>query len=107
MARWTSGSTPKLTISGATTVSEGTQYTLNLSSTGTGGDTITKWTITWGDGSAAQDITGDPATATHTTIAAIFAIRIPLRRKTRQGGSPATMIRRNGGMFHHDRLSGG
>ena len=61
-----SSTSPTLAISGAATTNEGALYTLNLSSTGTGGDTITQWTITWGDGSAAQVVTGDPSSVTHT-----------------------------------------
>ena len=57
---------PTIAISGSATVNEGALYTLNLSSTGTGGDTITQWTINWGDGSAAQIVMGDPSSVTHT-----------------------------------------
>src|SRR5262249_43943568 len=44
-------------------VSEGATYPLNLS----GSDThpITKWTITWGDGSPAQTVSGNPPSVTH------------------------------------------
>src|SRR5262249_38014746 len=55
---------PTLTISGATTVNEGAPYTLNLSSSDPGTDTITSWTINWGDGSP-QTVTGNPSQATH------------------------------------------
>ncbi|MCC7473958.1 MAG: hypothetical protein IT425_01065 [Pirellulales bacterium] len=57
---------PTLAISGASSVSEGTLYTLNLSASGTGADTITQWTINWGDGSAAQVESGNPTSVTHT-----------------------------------------
>ncbi len=55
---------PTLTLSGAADVSEGSLYTLNLSSSDPGADTITSWTINWGDGS--QVVSGNPANVTHT-----------------------------------------
>ena len=51
---------PTLTISGAATVNAGyAVYTLNLSSSDPGTDTITSWTINWGDGT--QVVSGNPA----------------------------------------------
>lgn len=55
---------PTLTISGAASVDEGSVYTLNLSSSDPGADTISSWTINWGDGT--QVVTGNPASVTHT-----------------------------------------
>ncbi|MEX2093581.1 MAG: PKD domain-containing protein, partial [Pirellulales bacterium] len=55
---------PTLTISGAANVDEGGVYTLNLSSSDPGTDTITSWTIDWGDGS--EVVAGNPSSATHT-----------------------------------------
>ena len=55
---------PTLTISGAASVDEGGVYTLNLSSSDPGADTITSWTIDWGDGS--EVVAGNPSSATHT-----------------------------------------
>src|SRR5262249_39499780 len=57
---------PALSISGPTSITEGSLYTLNLSSSDPGSDTITQWVINWGDGSAAQTVTGNPTTVTHT-----------------------------------------
>ncbi len=54
---------PTLTISGAAEVDEGSVYTLNLSSSDPGADTITSWTINWGDGS--ETITGNATSVTH------------------------------------------
>ena len=45
---------PTLAISGATSVNEGSLYTLNLSSTDPGADTISQWTINWGDGTPGR-----------------------------------------------------
>lgn len=56
---------PKLTISGAASVDEGTSYTLNLSSVVTADHAINKWTINWGDGTAAQTVAGNPSSVTH------------------------------------------
>ncbi len=49
---------PTLAISGAASVNEGSTYTLNLSSSDPGADTISQWTINWGD--TAQVVTGNP-----------------------------------------------
>src|SRR5262249_12627937 len=56
---------PTLGISGATAVNEGATYTLRLSGVPAAGHPITQWTITWGDGSSPQVVTGNPATVTH------------------------------------------
>jgi hypothetical protein len=52
------------TISGAASVSEGTEYTLNLQSSETR-PTPTSWEITWGDGEV-EELDGNPSSATHT-----------------------------------------
>src|SRR6185436_17902545 len=57
---------PTLTISGAVSVDEGSSYTLNLSSSDPGADTISSWTINWGDGS--QIVSGSPASVAHTFV---------------------------------------
>ena len=49
----------RLAISGAASVNEGSAYTLNLSSSDPGDDTITQWTINWGDGT--EVVAGNPA----------------------------------------------
>jgi hypothetical protein len=56
---------PTLTLGGPSTGSEGTAYTLTLSESDPGADTITQWIINWGDGSS-QTINADPSSATHT-----------------------------------------
>ena len=43
---------------------KGPAYTLNLSSSDPGADTITQWTINWGDGT--QVVAGNPTSVTHT-----------------------------------------
>ncbi len=55
---------PTLAISGASSVNEGSTYTLNLSSSDPGLDTISQWTIDWGDGT--EMVSGNPSNVTHT-----------------------------------------
>ena len=55
---------PTLTLSGLTSGEEGATYTLNLSSSDPGADTISGWTITWGDGNV-ETVSGNPATVPH------------------------------------------
>lgn len=54
---------PTLAIGGAPSVNEGSPYTLNLSTNDPGADTISSWTINWGD--ATQVISGNPSSVTH------------------------------------------
>lgn len=56
---------PTLATSGASTVAEGSLYTLNLSVLGDPGfDTIQSWKINWGDGNI-QSVNGNPSSVTH------------------------------------------
>lgn len=57
---------PTLTLSGAPDVNEGSAYTLNLSSFDPGADTISQWTINWGDGN--QVVSGNPTSVSHTYL---------------------------------------
>ena len=56
---------PTLSISGAATVFVGSPYALTLSSSDPGSDTISSWTINWGDGNT-QVVSGNPSSVTHT-----------------------------------------
>ncbi len=56
---------PALTIGGDPSVVEDTLYSLSMSSTDPGLDTIAAWQINWGDGHI-QTLTGNPTSATHT-----------------------------------------
>jgi hypothetical protein len=56
---------PTLSIGGASSVNERTAYVLSLSSSDPGADTITSWTIKWGDG-VIQTVNGNPASVAHT-----------------------------------------
>ncbi len=55
---------PTLIISGNSTTDEGSTYTLNLSSSDPGDDTITSWEINWGDGTI-ENVLGNPSSVTH------------------------------------------
>ena len=55
---------PILSLSGAATVNAGATYSLSLSAIDPGADTITSWTINWGDG-VIQTIAGNPSSVTH------------------------------------------
>jgi hypothetical protein len=56
---------PTLTVTGNATTSSGTPYTINLASSDPGADTITAYTINWGDG-VTENIAGSGTSATHT-----------------------------------------
>ncbi|MGB5036285.1 MAG: PKD domain-containing protein, partial [Blastocatellia bacterium] len=56
---------PTLTINGPATVLEGSDYVLTLNSADPGADTISSWTITWGDGSPVQTVMGNPSSVSH------------------------------------------
>jgi uncharacterized delta-60 repeat protein len=56
-------------IAGASSVVEGSSYSLNLSANATGGSVVDHWTINWGDGTESspdiQTVTGNPPSVTH------------------------------------------
>jgi hypothetical protein len=56
---------PTLGISGASSINADQQYTLTLTSSDPGADTISSWLITWGDGTPTQQISGNPGSAVH------------------------------------------
>ena len=56
---------PVLSTTGASSVTVSTVYTLTLGVTDPGADTMTSWTINWGDGTI-DVIAGNPSSATHT-----------------------------------------
>lgn len=57
---------PKLTISGNANAEVDTTYTLNLSKSDPGTDTIAGWLIDWGDSTPYQSLVGNPSSVTHT-----------------------------------------
>ena len=52
-------------ISGASSVNEGSTYTLNLNPSNPNQPNITSWDINWNDGSSIQHVMGDTASVTH------------------------------------------
>jgi hypothetical protein len=56
---------PTVTIGGAAAVTRGATYTLAMSTSDAGTDTISGWTIDWGDGDV-ETVSGNPNSATHT-----------------------------------------
>ncbi|MCY2953933.1 MAG: PKD domain-containing protein [Planctomycetota bacterium] len=53
------------TITGATSATKDSLYSLSLASSDPGADTVSSWTINWGD-SNTQTLPGNPSSATHT-----------------------------------------
>ena len=80
-----------LTISGATEVAEGQAYVLTLASSGSGADTISGWTIHWGDGST-QAINGNPSSASHTFVDGFLAANIRASATLDSGTLDANML---------------
>ena len=58
---------PSLTIGGQASVAEGSEYTLTLSASDVGADTISQWNIDWGDGTN-EIVNGNPSEVTHTYL---------------------------------------
>ncbi len=58
---------PTIALTGADSVDEGSPYTLNLGAiTDPGTDTVTAYSIDWGDGSAIESFSGNPASTSKT-----------------------------------------
>ncbi len=66
---------PDMMTSGASTVTAGQPYTLNLSANDPGADAITGWVINWGDG-MIETVIGNPSSRTHTYSQAGFTYNI-------------------------------
>ncbi len=56
---------PALVASGSATADGGAAYTLNLASSDPGNDTISSWSVNWGDGTVTSHA-GNPASVGHT-----------------------------------------
>ncbi|RZL32534.1 MAG: tandem-95 repeat protein, partial [Rubrivivax sp.] len=66
---------PTLTASGNATAGAGQAYTLNLAASDPGQDTLTGWTINWGDGKSSS-VAGNAASASHVyTAVGSFTIK--------------------------------
>ena len=57
--------TPQLTLSGPATATQGQTYTLTLSATDPGHDTVDRWDVNWGDGSPVETYYAPVAAITH------------------------------------------
>jgi len=66
---------PILTVTGSATVDAGANYTLNLSASDPGADTIANWTINWGDG-VITTAAGNAVSTTHVYASAGFTYNI-------------------------------
>lgn len=66
---------PLLSTSGAASANVGVPYTLNLGVVDPGEDTVSTWTINWGDGSV-EVVAGNPASVTHTYISSGFTFDV-------------------------------
>ncbi|MGI9600443.1 MAG: PKD domain-containing protein, partial [Acidimicrobiales bacterium] len=56
---------PTVTVTGPGTAAAGVGYSVTVGASDPGADTITSWTVTWGDGAATTTV-GAPGVATHT-----------------------------------------
>jgi len=83
-----SSGTPVFNISGPASVNEQSPYTLSLFATDPG-HTVSSWAINWGDGSAVQTITGNPASVSHVYAAGPNAYSITAAATDDTGTYPA------------------
>lgn len=67
--------TPTLMTTGSATTSVGSLFTLNLSAVDPGADSVSSWTINWGDGTI-DTFAGNPSSVTHTYTNAGFTYNI-------------------------------
>jgi hypothetical protein len=79
---------PSLTLAGPTSANPLSPYTLNLSSSDPGTDSITGWTVNWGDGTT-DSVVGDPTTATHSYALEHRSYTISAQATSADGTFPA------------------
>jgi hypothetical protein len=83
---------PTLALTGPTQVAPGTAYTLGLSSSDPGADTIDHWSIDWGDGTV-DTLAGNPTSATHTYAAdATYAVSASAQDEDGTFSAPARSV---------------
>ncbi|MBI1374528.1 MAG: LEPR-XLL domain-containing protein, partial [Phycisphaera sp.] len=82
---------PTLIISGPPEVDEGTAYTLGLSSSDPGQDTISQWEIAWGDGSV-ETFPGAATQATHVFADGPGMVTITATASDEDGSFPSNAI---------------
>lgn len=83
---------PTLTISGASEVDEGSAYILNLWKSDPGADTITSWTINWGDESPVQTVSGSATSVTHTYADGVAEYTISATATDEDGTSSSNSV---------------
>ncbi|MEJ7593513.1 MAG: PKD domain-containing protein, partial [Planctomycetaceae bacterium] len=67
---------PTISINGLNSIGVGTQYSLSVSASDPGTDTVSSWIVNWGDG-ATSTVAGTLTTLTHVyTVAATRTIRV-------------------------------
>ncbi|MCM8594071.1 cohesin domain-containing protein [Accumulibacter sp.] len=81
---------PTLLLSGEASVAAGQPYTLGLSVSDPGADSVTEWRVNWGDGNAER-ISGDRSVATH-TYAATGAFTVTAVASDEDGSYPANAL---------------
>ena len=79
---------PTLTLGGANTVLALLPYTLTLTATDPGVDTISSWVINWGDG-VTQNVSGNPGSVTHAYAASFVGSRTITASATDEDGTYA------------------
>jgi ELWxxDGT repeat protein len=79
---------PALGLSGPAVVMAGLPYALNLSASDPGTDTISFWTVTWGDG-VVQSVPGNPAAVTHLYPSAAQVYTVSATATDEDGTHPA------------------
>jgi chitodextrinase len=80
--------TLNLSLSGAGTAEEGSPYTLNLSSGDPGANTVSFWSINWGDG-VVETVPGDPSSVMHTYADGPSTVTISAEATDQGGTYPA------------------
>ena len=81
---------PTLSVFGAPTVNERTPYAITFSAADPGADTITKWTVDWGDGTAVDLLAGTATSAGHQYAAGGRTYVITLAATDEDGAYAAT-----------------
>ena len=83
--------TPTLAISGAGSSYLGSTYTLALTSSDPGTDSISQWSVNWGDGNI-QTVTGNPSSVTHIYTGSSRTVSITATAADEDGTYPANTV---------------
>jgi hypothetical protein len=100
---------PTISVAGLASVDQDAVYTLNLSAADPGNETISGWTINWGDGTIAT--VGDVSSATHVYSASGFTRNITVSVTDEDGtflpGDVLVASLATDSLFRFDATSGG